>query len=165
MKLRTGFILPKAMAIMILASISVAGAAQKNVDFSGTWNLDKSLSKQHPEFSWAPLQLNITQEKKSIAIERVSNWQGEEYRQTSTYLLDGQESVNEGFQGEDIISMASWGDKGKTMTIVTDLEMEDGGTLSLSSTYGMQDGRLKIEFQSRGGQYGDSAETWVYNKK
>jgi len=165
MKLRTGLNLQKAMALLILVSLSFAATAQKKVDFSGTWNLDKSLSNQHPEFSWAPVQLNISQERKLIAIERVSNWQGEEFRQTSKYSLDGKESVNEGFQGQDFTSIASWAKDKKSITIVTDLEMQDGGILNLSSTYGMEDGNLKIEFNTKGGPMGDSAETWIYNKE
>ena len=153
------------LAILLLALFALSATALKKPDFSGTWNFDESQSKQNAEFSWAPVQLNINQEKKSISIERVSNFQGQEYRHTSTYTLDGEESVNQGFQGEDIVSIAKWTDDKKSISITTEIEMQDGGTLTIISIYSMKDGQINVESNIKGGPMGDSTENWVYTKE
>ena len=165
MKPKTNLVIHRILALVILASLTLTATAQKKTDFSGTWNLDKSQSNQHPEFSWAPVQLNISHDGNSIAIERVSNFQGQEYRQTSKYSLDGEESVNEGFQGEDIISVANWSEGGKGFSIETEFETQDGGTMTIISTYEMKDKQVHIEFVVKGGPMGESTENWVYTKE
>ncbi len=46
-----------------------------------------------------------------------SDFQGEEFTQNEKFTLDGKESKNEGFQGMERISMASWTADGKSLEI------------------------------------------------
>ena len=156
-------ILQKALAILILVSVPLAAMALKNPDFSGTWKLNESESTMNAEFSFAPQQVTITQDKKLLTYETVSNFQGQEYKRTSKYSLDGEESKNEGFQGRETISVAAW--DGKTLKVATTFEMQDGGTLTVTASFSLKGDNLTIVSEVKGGPMGDSSETWVYDKQ
>ena len=151
------------MVIMILVSLSLAAGAMKKPDFSGTWKLNESESTLNAEFSFAPKQVVITQEKNLLTYETTSDFQGQEFTRTSKYTLDGEESKNEGFQGRELISVADWEDE--SIKVVTNFEMQDGGSLKITVTYSMKGDQLVIVNEVTGGPMGDSKETWVYDKQ
>ncbi len=161
--MKPNLILQKAMIIMILVSLPFAAMALKNPDFSGKWKLNESASTLNAEFSFAPQQVTISQDKKLMSYETVSSFQGEEYKRTSKYNLDGSESKNEGFQGRETISIATW--DGKTLKIATTFEMQDGGTLTVTASFSMKEDQLSIVSEVKGGPMGDSSETWIYDKQ
>ena len=138
--------------------------AQSKTDFSGEWKLNQSESKLSAEFSMAPVQMTITQEANSLTTVRISNFQGEEFTQTATYSLDGKDSKNPGFRDTERISQASWAADGKTLDIKTTMPMPDAGNMTINETYKMDGSNLTIENQMKG-PWGDSAETWVYDKQ
>jgi len=148
-----------------MASFTLTGFAQKP-DFTGKWKLNESRSKLAEEYSFAPLSLTITQESNLITIERVSDFQGQEVTRKSAYTLDGKESKNEGFRGGETVSIAKWGDDGKTLTIVTNFETQNGGEMHISAAYAMEGGSLVVVNGMEGGPMGDrDPEKWVFDKE
>ena len=161
MKKRT--YLRRMLFLVLAASISFAAYAQ-NPDFSGKWKLNESESKMGGEYSFAPLELTIEQEGNKMTTTRVNEFQGERRERTSAYNLDGTDSKNEGFQGSEIISVATWNDE--SLKIVTEIEMRDGGELTITAVYGMKGEKLVISNAMEGGPMGGGdPETWVYDKQ
>ncbi len=150
--------------LLTAASLTLCGFA-KNPDFSGKWKLNESKSTLNTEFSFAPVKITITQDKNSLTTETVSVRQGNEVTRTSSYTLDGKESVNEGYQGSEIISVARWADDGKSLTIVTTRERRDGGKMKIEATYRMDGKNLVVENKMEGGRRESSPETWVFDKE
>ena len=154
----------KLFCLLAVMAISLAAVA-KNPDFSGKWKLNESKSTLNTEFSFAPVEITITQEKNKITTERVSVRQGNEFTRTSSYTLDGKESINEGYQGSEIVSVATWSDDGKSLAIVTTRERRDGGEMKITTTYRMDGKNLVVENSMEGGRRESSPETWVFDKQ
>lgn len=153
----------KMLFLLLAASLSFTGFAQ-NPDFSGKWKLNESESKMAGEYSFAPLEITIEQEGNMMTTTRVNEFQGERRDRTSNYKLDGTDSKNEGFQGSEIISHASWTEKG--LQIVTKIEMQNGGELTITAIYSMKGNKLVISNAMEGGPMGGGdPETWVYDKQ
>ncbi len=151
--------------MMVALSVTLSGYS-KNSDFSGNWKLNKPGSTMNAEFSFAPLTLRITQEKNSMTMERDYEFQGNEMTMSDTYTLDGKESINKGWQDSENVSIASWGEKGKVLTIVTTIETMDGTEMKIHATYSLEGKTLKIVSKVEGGPMGEGAgETWVYDKQ
>lgn len=165
MEIKTRHYVPRAFLMLAATFLFIAGSAQPS-DLSGSWKLNDSRSKFNGEYSFAPLRITIVQEENSMSIERVSEFQGEEFTRQSAYTLDGKESKNEGFQGAEIISVASWEKDGKTLNLETTLEMMDGGELLIKARYKLDGDNLVIENAMEGGPMGDGPpETWVYDRQ
>ncbi len=141
-----------------------SGAQPSTTDFSGKWKLNRSASQLNAEFSMAPFLITVTQEKNSLTAVRTSNFQGEEYVQTNTYSLDGKDSKNSGFQGAEVISQASWAAEGKSLEIKASMSTQNGGEMTINTTYKMEGNNLSIE-NKMAGSWGEIAETWVYDKE
>ena len=163
MKTKLLFNLQKALFLVVLFSLPLSGMAQGKTDLSGEWKLNRSKSKLNAEFSMAPTRILLTQKANSLTSERTSVFQGETYTSTSTYTLDGKDSKNLGFMDTEIISQASWTDDGISLGINTTVPMQDGGNMTIHETYKMEGGSLIIENQFEG-PWGESSETWVYDK-
>ena len=154
--------LRKSLFLLLAMSISFAGIAQ-NPDLSGKWKLNESESKIGGEYSFAPLEITITQEANKMTTTRVNEFQGERRERTSAYNLDGTDSKNEGFQGSEIISVATWNEK--DLKIVTEIEMQDGGELIITAVYSLKGEKLVISNAMEGGPMGGGdPETRVYDK-
>lgn len=155
----------RTLFLLVALSLACSGYAKKP-DFSGTWKLNESESTLNAEFSFAPHTVTITQDKNSLTSESVSEFQGNEFTRKNSYTLDGEKSINEGWQGSELVSIASWAKDKKSLSIVTTVEMMDGGELTITATYSM-DGKtkMKIENKVEGGPMGGSTETWVYDKQ
>ena len=150
--------------LLLTASISFAGIAQ-NPDLSGKWKLNESESKMGGEYSFAPLEITIEQEGNKMTTTRVTEFQGNTNERTSSYNLDGTDSKNEGFQGSEIISVATWDEEGKALKIVTKIEMRDGGELTITGVYSLKGENLVINNAMEGGPMESDPETWVYDKQ
>lgn len=162
--MKTKPIVLKAIFLLIAASISLSGFAKKS-DFSGTWKLNETESKMNAEFSFAPLVITIAQEKNAMNLEREYEFQGNAMTMSDSYTLDGKESINAGWQDSETVSIATWGDKGKSLTIVTTVEMMDGGELKIFATYTRDGKSLVIESKVEGGPMDGPPETWVYDQE
>lgn len=152
--------------VILLITVSFTlSASAKNPDFSGVWKLNKTESTLNAEFSFSPKQITIVQDGNKMTTERVSEWQGEEFTFESSYTLDGNESLNEGFQGAEIVSIAEWAKDGKSLSIRTTFEMRDGGEMEIHATYKKNGKLMLIENKVSGGPGDGSSEIWVYDKQ
>jgi len=152
------------ICLLIFASFTISAFAQ-NPDFSGKWNLNGTKSKLATEFSFAPKSLTINQESNLLTVERVSDFQGQEFTSKSAYTLDGKESKNQGFQGRENVSVAQWGDDGQSLTIVTTIETQNG-EMHIKGVYSVDQGNLVIVNGMEGGPMGDrEPEKWVFDKE
>ena len=116
------------------------------------------------EYSFAPLEITIEQAGNKMTTTRVNEFQGERRERTSSYNLDGTDSKNEGFQGSENISVATWNDE--ALKIVTEIEMQDGGELTITAVYSMKGEKLVINNAMEGGPMGGGdPETWVFDKQ
>lgn len=165
MKIKTRLYVRVAFFLLITALFSMTTIAQKP-DFTGTWKLNESKSKLNAEFSMAPGTLIIEHEGNTLISESIADFQGQEFRRKNSYALDGSESKNEGFQGMELISIANWDDAGKCVIIKTNFEMQDGGELTITQTYGMDEGSLSVQSEVEGGPMGGGEpEKWVFDKQ
>ncbi len=164
MKMKTKSIVLKGIFLFIAASVSLSSFAKKS-DFSGTWTLNETESKMNAEFSFAPLVITITQEKNAMNLEREYEFQGNAMTMSDSYTLDGKESINAGWQDSETVSIATWGDKGKSLTIVTTVEMMDGGELKIYATYKLDGKSLVVDSKVEGGPMDGPPETWVYDQQ
>jgi hypothetical protein len=164
MKIITRSSLRRTLFLLVALSVAMSGYAKKP-DFSGTWKLNKSASTLNAEFSFAPHTITITQDKNSLTSERVSNFQGNEFTMKDTYTLDGEKSINEGWQGSEVVSIAAWKEDKKSLGVATTIEMMDGGELVIDATYKLDGKQLVIVNEMKGGPMGGSSETWVYDKQ
>lgn len=163
--MKTKFNAPKVLFLMILGLSLSLTAFSKNPDFSGKWALNKAESTMNADFSFAPLQLTIVQDGNTMTSERVSEWQGEKFTFSSSYTLDGKESLNEGFQGAEIVSIAEWAKKDKSLSIATTFEGMNGEEIHVLATYKKDGKQLIIDNKVTGGPGDGSSETWVYDKQ
>jgi hypothetical protein len=152
------------LIFLVALAIPVSGIA-KNPDFTGTWNLNKEKSKLNQEFSFAPRKMVITKEGNALTATSISDWQGEEYSYSSTYKLDGSKSVNEGFDGSETVSVATWSEDGQSLSIETTLQGMDGSDIKVHSTYRIVEKMMMIDVHVSGGQGDMGAETWAYSKE
>jgi hypothetical protein len=155
--LRKSFIL----SVLIVFS-GMAGA--QGIDFSGKWKLAPSKSKLNEQFSMAPKELVIVQGDNSLSVERTSEFQGQEYKSTSKYTLDGVECVNTGMMDMKLKSTVSWSDDKTSLVIKTKTQMENGGEISITDTYKMNGADLSVETNASG-DWGTSSETYVFEKQ
>lgn len=152
----------KQIFLSIMLFIGITAMAQTN--FSGTWELSKTKSKLNDQFSMAPITLVITQDAAVLKVERHAEFQGNSFTTTASYTLDGKESINDGWQDMKIKSTAKWSDDQKTVTIVSNIPMQDGNEMKIVNTYSMVDGGLVVTNKSSS-DFGDMDENWVFEKK
>ena len=163
MKKRIVAIIGNAAFLLLLSSFTFMEYAHKKPDFSGTWKLNESMSELNEEFSFAPVQITITQEKNMLTAERKSIFQGNEYTMASKYTLDGKESKNKGFQDMEYVSVAQWSDDGKSLVIKATFPMQDGGEMKSDDTYMIVEKQLTVKHHLNS-SYGDVTEKWVFDK-
>jgi hypothetical protein len=165
MKTTSTFSTGRILILLLLVTIPMACMAQKKTDFTGNWKLNQSESKLNPERSFAPFQINIKQEGNTMNLDIMNTFQGETRTRSEKVLLDGTESKNQGFGDRESVSVASWDDAGKILTIVTSMERRDGGTMKIIRKYSMVSGSLHVQNSMEGGRGDSQPETWVFNKE
>ncbi|MFB6318140.1 hypothetical protein [Saccharicrinis sp. FJH54] len=146
--------------LLFVLALSTASFAEK-ADFSGTWNIDKSKSTLNEQFSMAPNQLILTQDKNTLTIERHSSFRDQDFTFTDKLTLDGKECINKGFRDSEKKSKAVWSDDAKTLIVTTKIPMQDGNELTLVEKYQLVDSNLQINVKASS-SYGESEETYVF---
>jgi len=149
--------------LLVFSLISFSSTA-KVTDFSGTWNLNKDKSTLNEQFSLAPSQLVLSQDKEIIAVERHSNFQGQEYTITDKFTLDGKECINNGWMETKKKSTTSWSADEKSLTIHSKIPMQDSGEMTIAETFQMDENTLKIVV-SVSSSLGDVKETYLFEKQ
>lgn len=153
----------KVVFILAAAFMAVIVNAQP-ADFTGKWKLNNSESKLNDQFTFAPGEVIINQEANSINVEKHSNFQGEDFTTIEKYSLDGQECVNEVWQGSKKKSVATWDGKKQLLTVKSKLPIQDGEEISITEVYKLEDNDLVVE-SNTSSSFGDSNETIVYKKQ
>ena len=153
------------LVLILLVSVPMTGMAQKKTDFTGNWKLNRQESKLNPERSFAPHQINIAQDGTSINLEIMNNFQGNPVTRNEKVMLDGSESRNPGWRDTETVSVATWEDGGKKLTIVTTMETMNGGTMKITRKLSKENGSLFIQNSLEGGRGDSPPETWVFDKE
>jgi hypothetical protein len=150
---------------MLLALITpaITNAQAGKANFAGNWVLNEAKSTLGDGGGQRMGGGNFvaTQEANLLTVVRTrTNQNGDAVTTTSKYTLDGKESINTNPRGGDSKSIAKWSTDGKTLTIETtrtfDMNGEsrtmksseiwsltDAKTLSVQSSFTMQDGERK----------------------
>jgi len=136
-----------AMTAALVVALAVAGYAQKP-DFSGVWTPEAPAAAPAGGGGGGGGRgmgagpMSVTHKGDSLVIERTMG----DNKVTSTYKLDGTESVNKmmGRGGEvETKSTAKW--DGSKLTIVTKQPAQDGTVRESSQTWSLEGGNLVIE--------------------
>ena len=155
--------------ISALLMISSETYAAKNADFSGKWTLNEDKSDLSEGRFFAATKLAITQDGKSIILERTRTGRDGEERTTSeTISLDGKESVSE-TENRKTSSVATWSEDKSTLTIKSNIEFSrQGQTMEMTRTEVLslsEDGKvLKIQSEMSS-ERGDRSVSLVYDKQ
>lgn len=147
-------------SILLFASL----LTMAQVDFSGNWKINNSKSTLNTEFSMAPNELVITQSDSIITVERHASFQGENFTFTDKIYLDGKESINNGWMDSKKKSVASWSEDKASLKISTKIPMDGGEELSLTETYMLDGGMLKI-VSTASSSWGENSETYLFDKQ
>ena len=152
------------LTAVLVVALAVAGYAQKP-DFSGVWTPDAPAAAPGGGGGggrgMAPGPMTVTHKGDTLTIERSMG----ENKMTSTYKLDGTESVNKmmGRGGEvETKSTAKW--DGSKLTIVTKQAAQDGTVRESTQTWSLEGGNLVID-STRTGREGAPVTTKTTYKK
>ncbi len=154
----------KILSIMAVSLFSFSVVmAQGKVDFSGKWKINESKSTLNEQYSSHPTQVVITQSGNDMTVERTSNMRGQDMTFTDKFTLDGKECKNKGFRDTETTSTANWAPDGMSLKIETQIPT-DNGDMSMSRTMKMDGSNLVVDFTVNG-SFGESSETWVFDKE
>ena len=145
---------------LVIISSSVFG----QVDFSGTWKINKEKSELGMEFSMAPNELILEHGENSLLAVRHSTFNGEDFTFTDKLTLDGKECENPGWRDSIKKSTAVWSDDNKVLTVESKIPMQDGGEMTIIQKYKMEGENLSIE-TSASSSYGDLTEHFIFEKQ
>ncbi len=126
------------LVMAVLGSLLVVPAnamAAKKANFTGEWALNESKSELGEGRMYSPVKMTVQQEGNSITLERTRTGRdGEERTSKEVLTLDGKESINKG-ENRTSTSTATWSKDGKTLTILTNTEINrEGETIKMKST-------------------------------
>jgi hypothetical protein len=157
-----------AMTAVLAVALAVTGYAQKP-DFSGVWTPDAPAAAPAGGGGgvgggggrgMAAGPMTVTHKGDSLVIERTMG----ENKISSTYKLDGTESVNKmmGRGGEvETKSTAKW--DGSKLTIVTKQPAQDGSVRESTQSWWLEGANLVVE-STRTGQNGPVTAKTTYKK-
>jgi hypothetical protein len=153
-----------AMTAVLAVALAVTGYAQKP-DFSGVWTPEAPAAGAPAGGGggrgMAAGPMTVTHKGDSLVIERTMG----ENKVTSTYKLDGTESVNKqmGRGGEvEVKATAKW--DGSKLTIIEKRAAPDGSVRESSQTWSLEAGNLVVE-RTQPGREGAPMTTKVTYKK
>jgi hypothetical protein len=154
----------KKISLILTAFLISLGVTAQTVNFSGTWKLNTEKSKLGVEFSMAPTQIIIIQNGNEFNVERLSNFQGEDFTSKDKFTLDGKECINTGWRDSEKKSTVTVSDDKQSFKCITKITMEDGGEMTITETYKMDNGNMVVESLASS-DFGDMPETQVYEKQ
>ena len=131
-------------------------------DFTGTWTLDPA--KSEGPMSPTSATLKVTQDEKSMKVERTTTAMGMTRSGTATYALDGSPSkntVNANGQNVDFNSTAAWADDVLVIKTTADF---GGSAFSGTERYSLSDDKKTLVIASDasiGGQSVTGKQTFV----
>jgi len=156
-----------ALTAVLAVALAVVGYAQKP-DFSGTWTPEAPAAAPAGGGGGGAGRgmgagpMTVTHKGDSLVIERTMG----ETKVSSTYKLDGTESVNKqmGRGGAEVEtkSTAKW--DGSKLTIVTKTPAPDGSVREATQTWSLEGGNLVVD-STRPGREGAPVTTKTVYKK
>ena len=157
------------LLLCILFLVDSGAASAQNVNFSGTWELDKgksTLSGRRAE-SLVSATLVITQKGNNLAINSEQKY-GERDRTDEMELKIGGEQVERESMGgrATVKSKAMWSEDTKNLIIVSEMQFGDRGTFTMTETHSLsKDGKtLTVDGKSESSR-GTRESKMVYMKK
>lgn len=156
------------LLILLLPGLkSFAGPGKSN--FTGKWSLNESMSTTAQGGFGPAKMITISQEDNNLVIDRMmKNRDGEDMTFTLKYTLDGKECDNSN-QWRNSVSVVSWSEDGKSMTINTTSKSErDGQTFESTSveTWKLSEGGKSLTInQVFNSSRGERKSTLVYDKQ
>jgi len=121
-------------------------AARAHPDFTGAWTLDPAKSEGPMVPTSATLK--VTQDEKSMKVERTTTAMGMTRSGTATYALDGSPSkntVNANGQSVDFNSTAEWNDNVLVIKTTADF---GGGAFAGTERYSLSDDKKTLTIAS-----------------
>ncbi len=149
--------------VLTLVLFSSVAIGQK-VNYTGEWKLNENKSELSYDFSMAPITISVKHTKKTLDLNPVNVWDGQEVASESHFTLDGKECENVGV-GESVnTSTAVVVKKTKAIKIVTDGSADSVGDWTSTQVISLKDGNLVIEFEAVS-DMGGITETYVFDKQ
>lgn len=159
---------------VILALIApVLANAQGKANFAGSWTMNAAKSTQPPAggqgggggMRMGGGDFTATQEANLLSVSRTRTGQdGTATTNVTKYTLDGKEIVNTTQRGESK-SVSTWSADGKTLTVVTKSQGQNGERVS-TEAWTLTDPKTLSVTSTRNGQDGTPVKTtMVYDKK
>jgi hypothetical protein len=148
--------------IMIIGAVMFTAMTFAQVNFSGTWNINKEKSKLG-EPSFAPKEIVIVQAENVLTLESHSEWDGQAMTTTDKYTLDGKECINKGMMDSQKKSVATWSEDKTSLKIVSKIPFQEN-EMTITEVFKLENGVLVYQ-SNASSSFGDFAETRVYDKK
>lgn len=157
------------LSLTALATLAASAGAQAQADFSGTWkrNAEKSDPMGGPGGGGGGMMANATWTITQTADKITIAIQAGEMNRTSTYTLDGKESVNPGMRGAEVKSTAKW--EGASLVIESTQTMSGpNGDMTITSKEVRtlsEDGKTMTVVTTRVTPQGERTTKAVYDKQ
>ena len=157
--------------VAFLMTSFVTDAAPKKAKFSGEWTLneEKSYVAEYGE-NVAATKIVINQKWKKLTIERFgTSPEGDEFKYSIMFTLDGKECENIMMETTKMKSTANWSDDKQSITITSTVWFEwEGNELEVALVEILkftEDGNFLSISQNASTDYGDIENTLIYDKK
>jgi len=147
--------------VIAFVLFSLLAIGQK-ANYSGEWKLNEAKSELGNEFSLAPARITMKHTRKTLDMQIVTIWDGQEIVNDQHYTLNGKEVENIGFAESVTKSTAEVDKKSKAIKIVTKGSAE-GMDYTLTQVISLKDGNLIMNSEAVSGM-GELIETYVYSK-
>jgi len=153
----------KIVFIITLAFIASTSFSQKG-NLSGEWKINWGESQLGEQFSLAPDNMIVKHERKTVELERTFDFQGNISTTKDLLTLDGEACENTGWG--DIIkkSTAAWDKKNKVLTIISNMQMNNGNDVEILEEFVMNGDNLILE-STASSEYGELIERFVFDKQ
>lgn len=147
-----------AIAFVLFSSLAIG----QKVNYSGEWKLNEAKSELGSEFSLAPARITVKHSRKTLDMQIVNVWDGQEIVNDQHYTLNGKEVENLGFAESVTKSTAEVDKKSKAIIIVTKGSAE-GMDYTLTQLISLKDGNLIMNSEAAS-DMGELIEIYVYEK-
>lgn len=172
-KITLNFLRLLSLTVILALIVPAMANAQGKANFAGSWAMNAAKSTQPAGGQGGGQGMRMggggdftaTQEANLLSVSRTRTGQdGTPSTTVTKYTLDGKEAVNTTQRGESK-SVATWSADGKTLTIVTKTQGQNGERVS-TEAWTLTDAKTLAVTSTRNGQDGTPVKTtMVYDKK
>jgi hypothetical protein len=152
------------LVVLVIVAPTMIKAQAGKTNFAGSWTLNESKSTLSQTGGGMRMGGSFTATQEANLLTRSRTGQDGTVR-VSKYFLDGKESTNPMFQGNESKSTTKWSADGKTLTIVTKMNF-DGNEMTATEVWSLIDAKTLSIVSTRPNQDGETVKnTLVYDKK